>query len=181
MSGDLKHEVIGVPQDVKEASRFVAQMGKEKRAIERLETKLNKDIEDRKEKAKEKIEPHEKRLAELMQGLYVYAEGHRKELTKDGNVKTVTLPSGKFLWRLGNRTVQVTDAGEAIKSIKERGLAKKLIKTVETVIKSAVKKEKDEVVDSLKGVAITQAETFRVEPNKTSVIDAEVKDLKRKV
>ncbi len=181
MSGKLKQEVVRVPQDAGESDTFVAEMGSEKREIEKIEAKLNKDIEALKDAAKKKMEPRERRLHLLMQGLYIYAEGHKKELTQNGKVKTVTLPSGKFLWRLGNKTVEIIDEEKAIKSIKAKGLKKKLIKTVEKVVKTAVKKESDKIIKSLKGIKITQAETFRVEPNKTSVIDEETKNLKKKV
>lgn len=181
MSTDnMKQAVIDVPQNKSEANSFVSEMGKEKREIEKIEAKLNKDIEALKEKAKARLEPHENKLYQMLQGLYIYAEGHRNELTENGKVKTVVVPAGKFLWRMGNKTVHITNQEEALRSIKAKGLAKDLIKTVESIIKTEVKKQPEKVIKRLKGLSVGRSETFRVEPNKTSVIDEEVTNLRKK-
>lgn len=163
----IKHPIIPVPRDLNEAAKFLLQIGKEERTINAIQSEFNAEVDKLKSKAMTNVKPHQIKEMQLIQGLFAFAESHRHELTKDGKLKTVKLPTGNFSWRLNPPSVSLSNVKSILKILKEKGL-KHFIRTKEEINKEAMLKEPD-IAKEIKGVSIKQDEYFIVVPAELEV------------
>lgn len=164
----IKTEVVPIPTSVEEAVNFLGKMGKLQREIGKVNTNLNNRVEKLKEQAMEKTVPKEKDLDQLFEGLFIYAQSHREELTEGDKKKTVAWPTGKILWKWSKPAVELlVDEDIIIKRLKDYEL-ERLIHTKETVDKNAVLKE-PEAIENIKGIEITQKENFTAKPDELKI------------
>lgn len=175
-----KRPVIAVPKNLDEATRFLAEIGKEQRATDEIQSNLNTTVDELKAKAMADSKPHQEKVSQLVEGLFAYAETHRNELTNDGKRKTVEVPTGTFGWRLTPPAVALRDVKAIMKNLKALKL-ERFIRTKEEIDKEAMLKEPG-VAKTVKGVSINQHEEFVAKPTELKVeIAAHVDKLKKAV
>ena len=173
-----KRAVVAVPRSLNEAAQFLAEIGQEQRATDKIQSGLNAKVDELKAKAMVDVEPHQKNISELVEGLFAFAEAHRDELTNGGKHKTVEVPTGTFGWRMTPPAVKLRDVESILKSLKSLKL-KRFIRTKEEVDKEAMLKE-PETAKTVKGVSIGQHEEFIAKPSELEVeIAIEVDKLKK--
>ncbi len=175
----VKRPVIPVPKDLRETARFIAEIAKAQRALDRINAKLNERVAALKERAAQEARPHEERIAALRDGIFAFAEAHRKELTENGKKKTITLPTGSFSWRLTPPAVSVRGAKKVIALLKAAGLSQ-FIRVKESINREAILHDPSPVA-GIKGISISQKEEFVIKPAEADVeLVAEVKKNKKK-
>ncbi|MBU2082275.1 host-nuclease inhibitor Gam family protein [Patescibacteria group bacterium] len=173
-----KKTVIPVPKSLDEAAQFLAEIGQEQRVSEEIRSDLNTAVDKLKTQAMADNEPHQKKVSQLVEGLFAYAEAHRDELTDGGKRKTVKVPTGIFGWRMTPLAVSLRDVESILESLKALKL-KRFIRTKEEVDKEAMLKE-PEVAKTVKGVSISQHEDFVAKPAELEVeIVTQVDKLKK--
>ncbi len=173
-----KKVVIAVPKNVEEAADFLAQIGQEQRATNKIQLALNNKVGQLTTKAMADSEPHQIKLTELVEGLFAFAEAHREKLTDEGKCKTVEVPTGTFGWRMTPPAVSLRDVEEILKDLKKLKL-KRFIRLKQEVNKEAMLKE-PELAQTVKGVKISQREEFIAKPNELEVeIVTQVNKLKK--
>ena len=118
----LKKAVIPVPKDLSEAARFLAEIGKEQRVIDKIQLDINARVEELKVKAINDAKPRQNRISQLMEGLFAYAEANRDELTENGKIKTIKAPTGVFCWRMTPPAVFLRNVKSIIANLKLLGL-----------------------------------------------------------
>ncbi|MDP1815175.1 MAG: host-nuclease inhibitor Gam family protein [Leadbetterella sp.] len=164
-----KKVVIAVPKSLNEAAQFLAEIGQEQRATDKIQSDLNAKVDELKAKAMADVKPHQEKVSQLVEGLFAYAEAHRDELTDGGKRKTVEVPTGTFGWRMTPPAVSLRGVKSILKSLKSLKL-KRFIRTKEEVDKGAMLKEPD-VAKTVTGVSISQREEFVAKP---AVLEVEI-------
>ncbi len=135
-------------------------------------------VEKLKAEAITETTPHEGNISQFVEGLFVFGESRREELTEGGKRKTVEVPTGLFCWRLTPHAVSLKNVEEVLNSLKSLGL-NRFIRTKEEVNKEEMLKEK-EVAKTVNGVSITQHEEFIVKPAELGIeIASRVSKLKK--
>ena len=173
-----KKVVIAVPKSLDEAAQFLAQIGQEQRATDKIRSGLNTKVDELKAKAMVDDEPHQEKISQLVEGLFAYAEAHRDELTDGGKRKTVEVPTGIFGWRMTPPAVLLRGVESILESLKSLGL-KRFIRIKEEIDKEAMLKEPD-VAKTVKGVSISQHEDFIAKPAELEIeIATQVDKLKK--
>ena len=173
-----KKAVIAVPKSLDEAAQFLAQIGKEQRAVDKIQSDLNAKVDALKVTAMAGAEPHQQKVTQLVEGLFAFAETHREKLTDGGKRKTVEVPTGTFGWRMTPPAVSLRGVEAILESLKSLKL-KRFIRIKEEVDKDALLKEPD-VAKTIKGVSITQHEDFIAKPSELEVeIATKVNKLKK--
>ena len=174
----IKHVVVPIPASLKEAAEFIGRIGKEQREIDRIQNELNEVVEKLKSKSMSESQVRNENISQLFEGLFIFAESHRNELTEDGKKKTVEVPTGIFAWRLTPPSVSLKSIKEVISSLRSLGLRRFLRMKVE-VNKEAMLKE-PELAKTVKGVTISQREEFVVKPAELEIeIASDVSKLKK--
>ncbi len=153
-----KRRTVPVPRNLDEVTRFVAEIGEAKRVIEEIQAALDQGVTTLKENASGKVTPHEERIQELLEGLYVFAEANRDTLTEGGKRKTVDVQTGCFGWRVARPSVWVGNNTKAVAALKNLGLDE-LVRTIEEVNKEAILESPDKVKD-VKGIKVRRDEEF---------------------
>ena len=173
-----KRTVVAVPKSLNEAAQFLAQIGQEQRATDKIRSGLNAKVDELKAKAMADGEPHQEKISQLVEGLFAFAEAHRDELTDHGKRKTVEVPTGTFGWRMTPPSVKLRDVESILESLKALKL-KRFIRTKEEVDKEAMLKE-PETAKTVKGVSISQHEEFVAKPAELEVEIATLVDKLKK-
>ena len=173
-----KKAVVAVPKNLNEAAQFLAEIGQEQRATDKIRSILNAKVDELKAKAMADDEPHQKKISQLVEGLFAFAEAHRDELTDGGKRKTVEVPTGTFGWRMTPPSVKLRDVESILESLKALKL-KRFIRTKEEVDKEAMLKE-PETAKTVKGVSISQHEEFVAKPAELEVEIATLVDKLKK-
>ena len=173
-----KKAVIPVPKNLEEAAGFLAEIGQEQRATDKIRSGLNAKVDELKAKAMADGEPHQEKISQLVEGLFAFAEAHRDELTDGGKRKTVEVPTGTFGWRMTPPSVKLRDVESILESLKALKL-KRFIRTKEEVDKEAMLKE-PETAKTVKGVSISQHEEFVAKPAELEVEIATLVDKLKK-
>jgi len=158
-----KKVVISVPKNKKEANGFLMRIGKEQRAIAKIESGLNTKVDNLKTGAVAASEPHELEIAQLVEGLFAYAQVNRDKLTDDGKRKTVKVPAGEFGWRFTPRKVNLTNVKSVLKTLHTLNLTQFIRPGEETVNKEEMLKQR-EVAEGVEGVSINRHEEFIAKP-----------------
>ena len=174
----VKRTAIHVPKSIEELVEFVRHVGKNKRKLDTIRIKLNERVEQLKAQAVTDGLPHQEEIDRLFEGIYIFAESHRDELTEKGKKKTVNLPTGDILWRLTPPAVSLKNVKRIIGLCKSCRL-KRFIRTKEEVDKEAMLKEPEKAKE-IKGVTISQKEEFVVKPSEIEIeISKDTKKLQK--
>lgn len=169
-SKSVRKKVVNVPKDKLELERFVAGIREAEQKIKsigevasELINQFEIEIEAVKEEAQIKAKTFEEEIAKLADGVFIFAQGHREELTEDEKKKTVDFLSGdKIRWYFPPSSVVVKDEESAIAELKRRGLSE-FIRTKETIDKTEILKDPDRI-RNLKNISIDQTEIFAIVP-----------------
>lgn len=177
-SQKTKRVVVPIPATLEETAEFISRIGKGQREIDRIQNEFNKAVEKLKSESMSETQVHEGNISQLFEGLFIFAESHRNELTEDGKRKTVELPTGIFGWRLTPPAVSLKNVKQVLEELIKRRL-KQFIRVKQEVDKEAMLKEPD-VAKSVKGVTIGQYEEFMVKPAELELeITSDVSKLKK--
>lgn len=123
----------------------------------------------------QEAEEHEKKVQELLNGLYAFAENNRNILTDGRKRQTVEMSTGSFGWRMTPRSVSIQGEEEVIETLEQFGL-EDFIRIKKEIDKQAILKN-PKAAAGIKGITIGQREEFFVKP---LVIQVEiVKKLKK--
>ena len=154
---------IQVPQSREEASQAVARIGVINREVARREADMNDRLAKIKEEVEAEVAPSRTEAEQLTEGLKIWSEANRRELTGGDKTKTVDLGSGLIKWRSKPAKVTIRGMEAVIAAIKTLGL-RKFIRTTEEVNKEAMLLDKDKA-RTVPGVTIgSDGEDFVVEP-----------------
>ena len=176
----IRKPVIPVPRSLEKAAEFLSQIAEKQRAIDAIQSELNAKVDELKTEALLDVRSHQEMISQLVEGLFVFAESNREELTDNGKRKTVEVPTGWFGWRMTPPVVSISNVKSVLKSLKELGL-KRFIRTKEEPNKKAMLEE-PEVAKTVKGVSIAQHEEFVIKPAELEIeIPSNVNKLKKAV
>lgn len=156
---------IAVPQSKDEARASVARIGVLARQIARDQATLNDRIAKLKEAAETAAAPLQEEADRLTEGLKIWGEANRRELTGGDKTKTVDLGTGEIKWRLLPARVSIKKGCEAavIEACKRLGF-QRFVRTIEEPNKEAMRAEAD-LARTVPGVSIgSEGEAFVVEP-----------------
>ncbi len=151
-----------VPQTRDQVVHAIAEIGIRQRDRERLEVAMNDELAVIKQRYEEAAAPHIEAIKLLSQGVQIWCEAHRKELTDDGKTKTATLGSGTVAWRMNPPKVVLKGIENILAAFKKLGLDR-FIRTKEEVNKEAILVE-PEAVKAVPGIKIEQNEEFVITP-----------------
>ncbi len=170
--------VLMVPQNLDEAANFLFLMAEEERTIIKTLADINRQIEELKAQAVKETKPNEKKINRLIHGLFIFAESHRQELTKNNQRKSVPLVSGSFGWHTTSPAIKIKNTKAVLAELKRLEL-KRFIRTKEEIDRRAMLKE-PELAKTIKGVSIVQHENFLVKLAKLEIeIALSVEKLKK--
>lgn len=156
-----------VPGSRVEADEAIREIGAHQRRRQELQTAMNERLAAVKAEFETQAAPIGAAIKTLSQGVQVWAEANRSELTRDGRVKTAKLGNGELRWRTRPPSVTVRAAGVVIEALKRLGLTR-FVRTKEEVDKEAVLADPDAVRD-VKGISIGQGEDFVIVPFSTEL------------
>lgn len=172
----VKKKVIPVPRDMAETEKYLKDIRHYEEEIQAIEEASNsfiaeqeKEIERLKNEAREKSRIFEEKVNELAEGVFIFAEANRKEITQDFSVKTVGFPSGdKIRWYFNPPSVQVKNEEVAIVELESRRLYE-LVRIHKEVNKEAIL-EHPEKIEGLKKVFVKKGdEIFAIVPAETGI------------
>jgi phage host-nuclease inhibitor protein Gam len=151
-----------VPQSRQQVIDAIAEIGRRQRERARIEADMNDAIAQVKERFEMDAEPHSKAIEALRDGVQIYCEAHRDELTQGGKVKTAAFASGEVRWRVTPPKVKITGVEAVMDALRRMGLANFLREKVE-ISKEAILAD-PVAVAGVPGIKIEQTEEFVVEP-----------------
>lgn len=167
-----KVEAVPSPQSREELSKWLFDIGVKQRELDEVETRLNNDLEARKQEAADEVAPIRDELSRLVRGAAVFCDANRQELTDGGKTKTVKLDSGEVRWRFTPPKVSLRGV-EAIVAVlratKRKGLKGFLRKKVTYEVNKEAMLEKPQLALSLDGVTITRTEELIFKPTELEV------------
>jgi phage host-nuclease inhibitor protein Gam len=150
-----------------EVDACIKQIGDAQRRREEIRTAMNEELAAVKARYEEQAAPHSAVIKELGEGVRIWCEANRAELTRDGKTKTARLQAGEIRWRLRPPSVSVRAAGLVIEALKRLGLDR-FIRTKEEIDKDAILAEPGAVQD-VKGISVVQGEDFVIVPFATEL------------
>ena len=174
----VKRTTVRVPESIGEVAVFVRKIGENQRKFDVAKAGLNDEIEKIKAKAVGWSLKYQQEIDSLFEGIFIFAQAHRDELTEGGRKKTISLPTGDILWRLTPPAVSLKNVKRIIELCKSCRL-KRFIRTKEEVDKEAMLKEPEKAKE-IKGVTISQKEEFVVKPSEIEIeISKDTKKLQK--
>lgn len=165
----VKRTTIPIPKSTEEISEFIRKIGEHQREIDKIQTKLNNQVERIKAQAITDSSSHQETIDQLFEGIYIFAQTHRDELTEKGKKKTIQFPTGEAQWRLNPPAVTIApqNVKKVIALCKSMEL-ERFIRVKEEVNREEMLKE-PEVAGKIKGVTIGQKEEFVVKPSEIEI------------
>lgn len=159
---------VPVPQTRDEAAAMVREIGELARERARIEADMNDRLAELKQSATSHAQPLADEIAAKTEGLKIWAEANRAELTKDGKTKTADLGTGLLKWRTLPPSVRLTKVADILARLKGMNL-RRFIRVKEEVNKDALLEEPD-IAATVPGIRIGSAgEDFVVEPFETEL------------
>ena len=170
----IKKMAVSVPGSIEETSKKLGRIGVLQRQIGRVNAALDNSVAKLTQRAAERINPRQQEVEELAEGIFIFAQAHRQELTEEEKKKTVVWPTGEISWRWNPSSVNYRDKKATIAALKAAEL-ERFIRIEEEVDKEAILQEKDAVKD-IKEITIVHKEMFVIKPAKTEIeIPKEIK------
>ena len=157
---------VPVPQNREDAASAIAEIGRLRREIDRRKADADDQVSRIKEAVETGIAPALARLAELEDGVHIWAEANKDALTGGGKRKHADLATGKVLWRLRPPSVRAK-SGLKVEQLVERlealGLSR-FVRIKKELNKDAMLADPDTAA-AVDGVKIGPAvEDFLIEP-----------------
>ena len=153
---------VFVPQSRDEVATAIAEIGANQRELARLQADMNDELARVKERWEQQAQPLAQRNEILTQGVQIWCEANRNQLTQNGKVKTAALTTGEIAWRTRPPSVRITGADAVLDMLHRLGLDR-FVRTKEEVNKDAILNE-PEAVRGVAGISIQQGEDFIVTP-----------------
>jgi phage host-nuclease inhibitor protein Gam len=155
---------LPVPQTRDEASEAIAEIGRIEREVQRIDADLKDRLAEVKAEFEALAQPLKERREALKEGLLVFCEGRRDELTQGGRTKTVVFAAGKVSWKLRPPSVgPIRDAEGVLAALRAAGLTR-FIRVKEEVNKEAILDDPGSVA-GIPGLKVgSGGEDFTVEP-----------------
>lgn len=162
-SQKTRREEFFTPKNRKEFEQLVSEVNEASREIQRI--KLEEDYQIQEIIAQKYFErkPYEEKIEQGSQGIAVYANANRAELTDNFKIKTLQIVDGKILWRKNPPSVEIIDEDKALEELKREKL-RAFIRTEEKIDKEAILKNKLAIA-SLKFLKVLPGEEqFVIQP-----------------
>lgn len=154
-------------QTREEVNEAIAQIGAAQRERDRIATAMNEELAAVRARYEQEAAPHAGVIEQFRQGIHIWAEANRVELTRDGKTKTVKLASGEISWRTRPPKVRITGEGIVAEALKRLGL-ERFLRTKVEIDKNAILADPDAVA-GVKGIALSQGEDFVIRPFETEI------------
>src|SRR5699024_5928281 len=140
----IKHDAANhpVPQTRQEVADAITEIGIHQRERDRVQAAMNDELSATREKWEALAKPHADAITRLANGVQLYCEAHRGELTRDGKTKTHRFASGEVKWRMRPPSVVVRGMSAVLESLRTVGL-ERFIRTKEEVNKDAILADPD--------------------------------------
>lgn len=156
-----------VPQSLDEVIEAIADIGRCHRERTRLESAMNDELAQVRERWERQAAPHLDRIKAQSQGVRTWCEANRDRLTQGGKVKFAKLQSGEVKWQITPPKVVIRAVETVLAALHEAGL-ERFIRVKEEPNKEAISLDPDAVAD-IKGILITQKEEFVIVPFETEL------------
>ncbi len=147
---------------LEEAEKAVGEIGRCQRELADLQNDLQKQIESLKKQVKERAQKRQKRVKELLDALFAFAQKNRSRLTEGGK-KTVDLSTGQISWRKTPLSVSFKNKERVVQACEELGL-ERFLRLKKEPDKEAMRKEAD-AASEIPGVSVGRKEEFVVKPS----------------
>ncbi len=154
-------------QNREEVNEAIAQIGAAQRERDRIATAMNEELAAVRARYELEAAPHASVIEQFRQGIHIWAEANRIELTREGKTKTVKLASGEISWRTRPPKVRITGEGIVAEALKRLGL-ERFLRTKVEIDKNAILADPDAVA-GVKGIALSQGEDFVIRPFETEI------------
>ena len=154
-------------QNREEVNEAIAQIGAAQRERDRIATAMNEELASVRARYELEAAPHASVIEQFRQGIHIWAEANRIELTREGKTKTVKLASGEISWRTRPPKVRITGEGIVAEALKRLGL-ERFLRTKVEIDKNAILADPDAVA-GVKGIALSQGEDFVIRPFETEI------------
>lgn len=158
---------VPVPQTRDQVAEAISRIGILQRARTRIETKMNDEMAALKANYEAEAEPHKREIEALTEGLRIWCEANRAELTKNDRTKTAVFTTGEVRWRVTPPKVVIKGVEAVTDSLKRLGLGR-FLRSKEEISKEAILADPD-AVRHVAGISIQQTEEFVVEPFETKL------------
>lgn len=164
----IKTEAAAVAfQNREEVNEAIASIGQAQRERDRIATAMNEELAAVRARHEQDAAPHAGVIKALGQGVQIWAEANRADLTRDGKTKTVKLAAGEFCWRTRPPKVRITGEGIVVAALRAMHLDRFLREKVE-IDKNAILAN-PEAVTHVKGITVSQGEDFVIKPFATDI------------
>lgn len=154
---------VDVPQNRDSATAAIAAIGTASRDMQRIAAEMNDALAEIKEAYEREAEPFRRKIEALTEGLRVFAEANRAQLTNNYKVKTVAFASGELVWRMNPPSVRLVDTEENVIAACEAAGRKEFVRYTPTLNRDAIKADPDAAA-GISGLRIGQSEAFVVVP-----------------
>jgi len=163
-----------IPKSKAEADELINEIGESQKELKKIEDKFKITVAKLKKDTERKAGSIDRVIKKRLIALYGFFIANKKELTKDGKIKEVRLPSGELeIFLTFPPTVNIKNEDFVVETLKKTGLSR-FIK--EVVNRKAVQNEPG-AVSGIKGISLAQKERFRVTPNTT--MESTIEDTKK--
>lgn len=146
-----------------EVAADIRAIGDLSRSITRLETEMNDRIAELTAEYQPQMAALRERLEDLQEGVQVWCEAHRHELTANGKKTVSFLPAGEVSWRTRPPSVTVRGVAAVIEALFDRGLGR-MVRTKQEINKEAVLAEPDAVAGIAGLAVVSGVEDFVIVP-----------------
>lgn len=155
-----------VPQDNSECNEMIARLNIIQADIKEQEVLRDRAIELVKTTFKNRVEPMQDEVDDLISGIQDYCSSNREKLTNKGKTKSHKFFHGIIGWRTRPPKVSLRGIPEILETLRERKL-NKFIRTIDEIDKEAILKSPSQV-KGIKGIKVgSEGEDFYIEPTET--------------
>ncbi len=160
--------MTAIPQSQEELIDYLKELNQAARKRENIITKSQEKIEEIERQIGREIKPLEEEIEKRAEGIYLYCQLKRAELTNNGKTKTVSLPGGTILWRFNPPSVKVKNEEAAISELESNNLLN-LIRVKKEVDKEAILRNPG-ITFGLKNLKIEEGvEVFVIKPAEVKI------------
>lgn len=154
---------FAVPSDKDACALDINKIGALSREITVLQAAMNDEIAAITDKYTGQFSPLEAQVVNLQQGVQIFCEANRNELTQNGKTKTASFLTGEVQWRQRPPSVSARGVDAVIDALKSFGLHR-FIRTEEKLNKDAILNE-PAAVAGVAGLTIKKGvEDFVIKP-----------------
>ncbi|MFZ2452611.1 MAG: host-nuclease inhibitor Gam family protein [Methylovulum miyakonense] len=152
-----------VPSDKDACALDINKIGTLSREIAVLQAAMNDEIAVITDKYTGQFSPLQAEIANVQQGVQIFCEANRDELTQNGKMKTASFLTGTVQWRQRPPSVSARGVDAVIEALKSFGLDR-FIRTKEELNKEAILNE-PAAVAGVAGLTIKKGvEDFVIQP-----------------